>query len=81
MKSKTLLAATLVVPLLVLACNREEPYPTATRHSEEKSAMAPSISPDRALENSPPVAGHSSSPSAANSPASQPGERGKDKAF
>lgn len=57
MRTKTTLAAILVVPLLVIACNRADHSPTAAApgQSQEKQAM----SPDKMLERSPPAAGPS----------------------
>ena len=56
---KTILAASLVLPLLVLACNRNEPAPTSAIPAPEKQAM----SPDKMLERSPPAAGTPTAPS------------------
>lgn len=71
---KTILAASLVLPLLVLACNRNEPAPTAAIPSPEKQAM----SPDKMMERSPPAAGAPTTPSDTQSstPASPPAAAG-----
>ncbi len=51
-----LLAATLVIPLLAIGCNRQEQSPTAKGPSVEKQAMAPS-SQEKMPESTPPAAG------------------------
>jgi hypothetical protein len=56
MRSKTLIAVTLVLPLLILGCNKGEQSPTASTPSQERRAMAPST-PDKMMESSPPAAG------------------------
>lgn len=57
MQTKTTLAAVLVLPLLLIACNRADHSPTAAApgQTQEKQAM----SPDKMLERSPPAAGPS----------------------
>jgi len=66
MSSKTILFATLVLPLLMAACNRDEQSPTAAIPGEEKQAQAPT-SPDKMMENAPPAAG--TPPPASDAPA------------
>lgn len=68
MSSKTILFATLVLPLLMAACNRDEQSPTAAApgQSEERQAQAPT-SPDKMMENAPPAAG--TPPPAGDAPA------------
>lgn len=89
MQTKTTLIAAFVLPLLLLACDRAEQSPTAAAPTQEKQAMTP----DQALERSPPAAGmvppqvsepaataapQSSAPLPDNSPpAIQPGETKK----
>lgn len=81
MSSKTILFATLVLPLLMAACNRDEQSPTAAVPGEEKQAQAPT-SPDKMMENAPPAAGTpppaSGAPAAGSeAPASPPGGASK----
>ncbi len=57
MQTKTTFVAALVVPLLLLACDRAEQSPTAEVPSQERQAMTPETSPDKTLERSPPAAG------------------------
>ena len=72
MQTKTLLATTLVVPLLLLACDRAEQSPTAAAPSDEKQAMAPSAQ-DKMIESSPPATGSGSGPqSEPSAPVSEP---------
>lgn len=76
MRNKTILAASLVLPLLLLACDRADQSPTSAAPSQERQAMTPSPQ-DKMLESSPPAAG--APPSAAgsstdSSPANQPNE-------
>lgn len=66
MRNKSLLAASLVLPLLLLGCNRDEQSPTAAKPSAEKQASTPSAE-DRMLEKSAPAAG---SPSTSDSSSS-----------
>lgn len=75
---KTILAASLVLPLLVLACNRNEPASTAAIPSPEKQAATSPTSPDKMLERSPPAAGTPTTPSDTQSstPASPPAAAG-----
>lgn len=54
MRNKSILAATLALPLLLLACDRAEQSPTAAVPSQEKQAMTPQ---DKMLQSSPPAAG------------------------
>jgi hypothetical protein len=56
MRNKSLLAAALAVPLLLLGCDRADQSPTAANPSEDKQAMTPSTE-DRMLEQSAPAAG------------------------
>ncbi len=57
MRTKATLAATLVLPLLLLACDREsDQSSTATGPSLEKQTQTQSP-PDKMVENSPPSAG------------------------
>lgn len=51
-----LAASTLVLPLMLMGCNRADNSPTASTPSKERQAMTPS-SPDRMLESAPPAAG------------------------
>lgn len=71
MQAKTLIAAALAVPLLVIAaCDRDQATPTtASRPTEDRQATAPS-SPERTLESAPPAAGVP--PSSSSSPATDP---------
>lgn len=89
MQTKTTFVVALVLPLLLLACNRAEQSPTAAVPGQEKQAMTP----DKTLERSPPAAGmpgapvsepaatpapQSSTPSPdKSSPATQPNEAKK----
>lgn len=85
MRNKSLLAASLVLPLLLLGCNRDEQSPTAANPSTEKQVSTPSAE-DRMLEKSAPAAGapgtsdSSSSamppkvPEDSNSPSTSPSE-------
>lgn len=59
MRTKTTLAAVLVLPLLLMACDRADNSPTAAvpDQSQEKQAM----SPDKMLERSPPATGPATS--------------------
>lgn len=66
MRNKSLLAASLVLPLLLLGCNRDEHSPTASNPSAERQASTPSAE-DRMLEKSAPAAG---SPSTSDSSSS-----------
>lgn len=54
--SKSIIAASLILPLLLLACDRAEQSPTAPAGTNQQSpAMNPSPSPaDQATEKSPP---------------------------
>lgn len=56
MRNKTLLAATLALPLLLLGCDAADQSPTAANPSEDRQAMTPSTE-DRMLEKSAPAAG------------------------
>lgn len=56
MRNKTLLAATLALPLLLLGCDAADKSPTAANPSEDKQAVTPSTE-DRMLERSAPAAG------------------------
>ena len=57
MRTRNIRAVTLILPLLVLACNRhDELSQTSAGSSQEKQAIAPS-SPDKMQESSPPAAG------------------------
>lgn len=67
MRIKTLLAATLVAPLLVMACDRAEKSPTAAAPSEEKQAM---MSPSQ--NKTPESPSSSSSPYSQSSPSTEP---------
>lgn len=61
MRIKTLLATTLVVPLLLMACNRADKSPTAAAPSQEKQAM---VSPSqKKAPESPSSSSSQSSPS------------------
>lgn len=89
MQTKTTFVAALVLPLLLLACDRAEKSPTSAAPAQEKQALTP----DKTLERSPPAAGmpgtpasepaatsapQSSTPSPDNSPpAIQPNEARK----
>ena len=53
MQTKTTFVVALVLPLLLLACDRAEQSPTAAVPGQEKQA----VSPDTTLERSPPAAG------------------------
>lgn len=78
MQTKTILAAAFAIPLLVLACNREDKSQTATAPNlpkQEKQAQAPS-SPDRMLESAPPAAGAPSSTDKSANPSSPPAASG-----
>lgn len=80
MQTKTILAASLALPLLVLACNRADQSPTAANTSPEKQAMS-SPAPDQTLERSAPPNGMPSEPSSPpstppNSNSSAPGDGG-----
>ncbi len=57
MRTRTILAATLVIPLLAIGCNRQEQSPTAAAPSVGKQAMAPSSQEKAAPESTPPAAG------------------------
>ncbi|WP_265945779.1 hypothetical protein [Dechloromonas sp. A34] len=70
MRNKSLLAASLVLPLLVLGCDRAEQSPTAANPSAERQANTPSAE-DRMLEKSAPAAGAPSTPDS-SSPAMSP---------
>lgn len=63
MRTKTTLAAVLVLPLLLMACDRADNSPTAAApdQSQEKQAT----SPDKMLERSPPAAGMPAAPTPA----------------
>jgi hypothetical protein len=71
MQTKTTVVVALVLPLLLLACDRAEQSPTAAIPGQEKQAMTP----DKTLERSPPAAGMPAAPaseSATTTPAPQP---------
>lgn len=71
MHTKTTFVAALILPLLLLACDRGEQSPTAAVPGQEKQAM----SPDKTLESAPPAAGAPGTPSSsepAATPAPQP---------
>lgn len=70
MRNKSLLAASLVLPLLLLGCNRDEHSPTAANPTQERQASTPSAE-DRMLEKSAPAAG-TPSPSDSTSPGISP---------
>lgn len=71
MKTTTTFVAALVLPLLLLACDRAEQSPTAAVPSQEKQATTtPSTSPDQTLERAPPAAGMPGAP--AGEPAATP---------
>lgn len=74
MRTKTLLAAILTIPLLVIGCNRQEPSPTAAApgQNKEKHAMASPSPEDKTLQNAPPAAGTPPSSSATQSTPSTP---------
>lgn len=71
MRSKILLISALTVPLMVLACNRQEQSPTAAGPTQEKQAQAPNA-PEKMLEGAPPAAGQPSSPDTAPGSSSTP---------
>jgi hypothetical protein len=79
MRSKTIGAITLVLPLLMLGCNKaDSPSPSSSAPSQERQAMAPSAE-DRMLQSAPPAAGPTSNPdesapSSSTSPAATPAE-------
>lgn len=67
-----LLAATLVIPLLAVGCNRQEQSPSAKGSTAEKQAMAPA-SREKMPESTPPAAGTPPSGTGAQStPATPP---------
>ena len=66
MRNKSILAVSLVLPLLLLGCNRADHSPTAANPSMEKRASTPSAE-DRMLEKPAPAAG---SPSTTDSSSS-----------
>ena len=71
MKTKSYLVATLLLPFLVIACNRsEDPMSTSSAPAPESQAAAP-LSPDRTLESAPPAAGIPPSPPAGGGRASR----------
>ena len=70
MQSKSILVATLVLPLLVIACNRDQSPMSSATDQDKQQAMAPSNTPDNMLENAPPAAGMI--PSEPNNPATVP---------
>lgn len=70
MPNKSLLAASLVLPLLLLGCDRAEQSPTAANPSQERQVSTPSAE-DRMLEKSAPAAGAPSTPDS-SSPAMSP---------
>lgn len=77
MRTKATLAATLVLPLLLIACGRTEQSPTAAGPSPERQAMAPS-SQEQMRENPPPAPEQpsaGSTPPAPSSPASDRPEK------
>jgi len=80
MRTKTISAVTLVLPFMLLGCDRNDtPSPTSTGPSEERQAMAPGSSPERMMENAPPAAGtpryaEEPAPSSDASPATAPAE-------
>lgn len=70
MQTKATFVAALILPLLLLACDRAEQSPTAAAPGQEKQAMTPS-SPDKTLESAPPAAGTLGGPSSTE-PAATP---------
>jgi hypothetical protein len=62
MQTKPLIVASLVVPLLLISCSRENlESPVATGTSEQRQAAAPA-DPAKVMEDSPPAAGAMSAP-------------------
>lgn len=56
MTTKTILFASLVLPLLMAACNRTEQSPTTAAPAQEKQAPAQASVP-KAMDSAPPAAG------------------------
>lgn len=71
MRTRTILAATLVIPLLAIGCNRQEQSPSAAAPGMAKQAMAPS-SQEKMLESAPPAAGTPPSATGAQSTPATP---------
>jgi hypothetical protein len=62
MQTKHLLVASVIIPLLLISCNREDQgSPLASGTSEEKQAVAPA-DPAKVMEDSPPAAGMAPAP-------------------
>lgn len=86
MQTKTLIVASLIAPLLLISCSREDQQsPLATGTSVEKQAIAPA-DPGKMLESSPPAAGITAAPAtppmeesakAVTTPATPPSEPAK----
>ena len=56
MRTKTILAATLAMPLLLMACDRSADSPSAAAPGQEKQVTAPSAE-EKMLKSTPPAAG------------------------
>ena len=74
MRTKTILAAILTIPLLVIGCNRQEQSPTAAApgQDKEKHAMASPSPEDKMLQSAPPASGTPPTSSGAQSTPSTP---------
>ena len=80
MQTRTMLVVSLIIPLLLISCsreNQESPLATGTSASEEKQANTPG-DPAKVMEDSPPAAGMApATPTPPMDPATPPSEPAK----
>lgn len=81
MRTKTISAVALVLPFLVLGCDRQTtPSSTSAAPRPETQAMGPASSPEKMMENAPPAAGmppqygNEQAPASGTSPTAPPAD-------